>query len=175
MTNRLTKTCPDCGNFCDRRSERCTACAKRHRKATAIGQHDRCIDCGKLTGDRGHRAKRCTECWIKYRDARPKRMCSVEGCPRLHKAKGYCIEHYQAFLQPRKTGEGRGSSKFNEWVRQQPCQLCGYNRIKSHAHRLIEGAQGGRYEEGNVVALCARCHEEVHRGITPPPPAIRQA
>ena len=170
MTSRLTKSCPDCGQLCDRRSERCQDCAKQTRKVNAIGQHDRCINCGQLTGDRGHRAKRCRECWVRYRDTRPQRPCTVEGCPQPHRAKGYCIDHYQKFVQTplNRTGEGR---HFLRAIRARPCQLCGYCLMPSHTHRLVSGAEGGIYEAGNVVGLCARCHEEVHRGLTQPPSA----
>jgi hypothetical protein len=50
------------------------------------------------------------------------------------------------------------------------CQLCGFSEITSHVHRIV--AQGP-YTLGNMVALCATCHELVHRGKRTCPPAWR--
>ncbi len=53
-----------------------------------------------------------------------------------------------------------------------PCQLCGYHKVPSRRHRLVPGSAGGKYEVGNVAALCPNCHTEVHDGITASPPAL---
>ena len=173
MTNRLTKNCPDCGNLCDRRSKRCQDCAKQARKVNAVGQHDRCMDCGTLTGDNAHRAKRCWECWLKVKRSRPKRLCSVPSCSKVHRAKGFCSDHYAGTRMARDTNTGEPlpwNRSARAFAASLPCQVCGYNRMRSHIHRL-ERLKG--YTWGNVMALCARCHDEIHSGLTPPPPALK--
>ena len=155
-----------CGTPIRNVSEQCWRCYNETRNLR------RCLDCGGKLSNRGKRTLRCQSCWIAYRTARPKKKCSVEGCPHPHKAKGYCIDHYQKFLQTPLNRAGEGRQLMNI-VRAKPCQLCGYTKLHSHVHRLVEGKNGGQYEWGNVVALCARCHEEVHRGVTPPPKPLQ--
>ncbi len=164
--------CPSCGSLKRKHADLCSQCRTLLRRQGAKGRRNRpCVDCGIGIADKGGRAKRCWNCWSQYRLTRPRKPCSVEGCQRPHRAKSYCIEHYQQFLQPRATGDNRGKSFLNA-LREMPCQLCSYSKLRSHTHRIVEGRHGGRYEAGNVVALCARCHEEVHRGITSAPEPI---
>lgn len=33
-----------------------------------------------------------------WQAARPVRMCQIEGCGRIHEAKGYCKRHYKALV-----------------------------------------------------------------------------
>lgn len=32
-------------------------------------------------------------------------------------------------------------------------------------HRIVEGADGGKYTDANTVTLCSLCHRKVHAGI----------
>lgn len=41
---------------------------------------------------------------------------------------------------------------------------CCYNRVY-HIHRLIPGKEGGKYEIGNMYAICPNHHAEVHAGL----------
>jgi endogenous inhibitor of DNA gyrase (YacG/DUF329 family) len=41
---------------------------------------------------------------------------------------------------------------------------CNYNKTYD-VHRLIEGKNGGKYEIGNMFAICPNHHAEVHRKI----------
>lgn len=41
---------------------------------------------------------------------------------------------------------------------------CNYNKCYD-IHRLISGKNGGKYEIGNMYAVCPNHHAEVHRGI----------
>ena len=43
-------------------------------------------------------------------------------------------------------------------------QGCNYNKTYD-IHRLIEGKIGGKYEIGNMFAICPNHHAETHRGI----------
>lgn len=48
------------------------------------------------------------------------------------------------------------------------CQLCGTggeNRLQLH-HWLSFRSHGGPHIPENLVTLCFRCHEDVHRGVT---------
>lgn len=164
-------SCPKCGAPKRKPSKQCGACWRKSRRENTRGTNFRCADCNEELGDKGHRAKRCWSCWSKYRLAKPQRWCTVPGCPRPHRAKGYCMKHYQNRLQPRSKGEGRGG-RLLAIVKDQPCQLCNYNTMRSHVHRLVPGSKGGKYRKGNVVALCARCHEEVHQGLVSAPPPL---
>jgi len=41
---------------------------------------------------------------------------------------------------------------------------CQYNKVYE-IHRLIEGKYGGKYEIGNMFAICPNHHAEIHKGI----------
>ena len=155
--------CPKCGQPQRKPAELCRACDNRSRQMGAKGRLKRpCIDCGTPIADKAGRAQRCWPCWTNYRLERPVTTCSVPGCNRPHRAKGLCMKHYQSHFMPHKKGEGRGG-KWLERLRQCPCQVCDYEKMPSHDHKT--SPERG-YSKSNVVALCARCHEEVHRGIT---------
>lgn len=43
------------------------------------------------------------------------------------------------------------------------CLICGetnYNILD--VHRIVPGAEGGKYKEWNMVCLCSNCHRKVH-------------
>ena len=41
---------------------------------------------------------------------------------------------------------------------------CGYDKTYD-IHRLIPGKQGGKYETGNMFAICPNHHAETHRKL----------
>lgn len=41
---------------------------------------------------------------------------------------------------------------------------CEYNKTYD-VHRLVEGKNGGKYEIGNMFAICPNHHAELHRGL----------
>lgn len=191
------KFCKTCGKALDRytRAEQCRECwttrgSQPTRKCNSCGkpmsrytisdtckqcrapEPKMCLDCGKLL-PRNSRSPRCWACHTEQRviTATQKR-CTIEGCTNKHVAKGLCAVHYE-WLRGNKSRQGKYvDPPARVWVAQQPCQVCGYNRMRSHVHRPI--AQGN-YALGNMVALCARCHDEVHRGLTPCPPALTRS
>lgn len=125
-----------------------------------------CVDCGKNL-QRNSKSIHCWECYSERRiRVKEKKRCTIEGCLNPHTAKGLCAIHYERMRVTRSRGGKHIDTHGRIWVAQQPCQLCGYNRLRSHVHRLI--AQGD-YVVGNMIALCSRCHDEVHRGLTPCP------
>lgn len=194
--------CPTCGKELDKRIQRkrqCRACwLKAHpvrvcqrcaatlahgtRSTTsqcrACRSHPRapCVDCGKPLISSSRETIRCWSCHVVHRgNVAIVKHCSVVGCLREHKAKGLCLPHYQT-ARRRAQLLGYDSSQTLKVRRgelaQAPCQVCGYDRLPSHLHRIIPGSQAGMYVIGNVATLCARCHEEVHRGLIPCPPAF---
>lgn len=178
MQNRYAKTCRACYEA-SRSAQRlrCTGCGKAFDHPSRIvtglcsdcrnaqsqhGMHP-CADCGQPAT-----RERCWDCHLKQLALRHK-LCAFGGCPRLAVARGLCMNHYQqAYQKARRNRQHVGGSLRAE-VRRSPCQLCGFAQLRSHAHRLNEGANGGKYEWGNVVALCSRCHDMVHAGLVQPP------
>lgn len=74
------------------------------------------------------------------------RLCSIDGCERVHEAKGYCSMHYKRFKRtgkpleqyPNKETHGKtGSSEFHAWVNMM--QRC-YNL--DHPNYLLYGGRG---------------------------------
>lgn len=159
------RLCVTCGKRMSRYSspalDRCKSCRAPVPRS--------CVDCGKELAIRSV-GPRCWNCHTERRvSAAMKKACTIEGCANKHVAKGLCAVHYE-HMRRRKSRDGKFIDPPGRiWVAQQPCQLCGYSRLRSQVHRII--AQGN-YEFGNMTALCARCHVEVHRGITPCPTAL---
>ena len=144
--------------------DRCKACRSSDPAPT-------CVDCGKDL-PRGSVSPRCWACHTERRQrVASQKTCSIEGCTNKHMAKGLCAVHYE-WLRGTKSRQGKYIDPPGRvWVTMQPCQVCGYNRMRSEPHRII--AQG-KYEIGNMVAVCSRCHDEIDRGLTPCPPALRR-
>lgn len=43
------------------------------------------------------------------------------------------------------------------------CKLCGEkDPAVLDVHRIIPGAEGGKYTQSNSVCLCCKCHRKVH-------------
>lgn len=164
------KPCPGCGTRIQSAATQCRACYDKARAEKAAKYL--CVDCGQPTKQYASTryAERCWPCEMQRRRERPKRPCSVDGCPRPHRAKGFCAVHYVQSYRPRPTGHFRGN-RLRNILAYWPCQMCGYSDMPSDIHRLHPGSEGGKYTPGNMVALCVRCHREVHRGMKPAPPA----
>lgn len=166
------KPCPGCGTRIQSAATQCRACYDKARAEKAAKYL--CADCGQPTKQYASTryAERCRDCDIKHRRYRPKKPCSVGGCLRPHQAKGFCVRHYQEHYRKVARGKGIGAIPFR-LLALWPCQLCGYDRLRSAIHRLIPGAKGGQYVPGNMVALCSNCHREVHAGVAvaPSPPS----
>lgn len=162
------KPCPNCGTRIQRAATQCRSCYDKTRELKRYY----CADCGQPTKQYASTryAERCRACNTRYRRSLVPKACSVEGCPRPHQAKGLCPVHYAQAHQRRPKGLFRHSLP-KTYLASWPCQLCGYDRVKSDVHRLHPGKDGGTYVPGNMVALCKRCHYEVHQGVTLPPPA----
>lgn len=65
--------------------------------------------------------------------------------------------------------ESHHRKKYNipnyQWKRRKfintQCVLCGHTGICDR-HRIKKGIDGGKYTEGNVLILCAKCHNKLH-------------
>lgn len=194
--------CPTCGKELDKRSQRKRQCRECWLKAhpvrlcrscgTKLPHGTRstttqcracrsypwphCVDCGKRLSNSSRETIRCWHCHLVHRGSLAiLKNCSVPSCLREHKAKGLCLRHYQT-ARRRAQLVGNVSSQALKVHRgelaQARCQVCGYDRLPSHLHRIIPSSQGGKYVIDNVSALCARCHEEVHRGLIACPPPL---
>lgn len=43
------------------------------------------------------------------------------------------------------------------------CQICG-SKLNPEGHHVIEYQYGGAATPNNIVTLCSKCHDAVHRG-----------
>lgn len=162
------RPCDTCGKPLSRYSNAAVTTCKPCR----IPPAPKCEDCGKEM-KRGTKSTHCWECYTERRTkVSEKKQCTIPGCESPHAAKGLCALHYQRFRVTR-TRTGRHIDTAGRvWVAQQPCQVCGYSRMRSEVHRFI--AQGD-YVIGNMVALCSRCHREVTAGLTTSPQPLQPA
>lgn len=44
------------------------------------------------------------------------------------------------------------------------CQICG-STDQVEGHHLIDHKYGGGADADNIIALCRKCHKDVHRGL----------
>ncbi len=159
-----TKPCGKCGKGILPEYTHCLDCRRKGPNARF------CMDCGVRISHTSHKeGKRCWACWCKARNTYGP-ICTKDRCGRPHFAKGLCHVHYLSERDKvRRIGKGR---QFKKWVALQPCQICGYSLLPSDAARIIPGSEGGKYEQGNIMALCPRCHREVDAGLTNAPSPI---
>jgi hypothetical protein len=157
-----TRVCPQCGaKKPSYYAKQCRACWLKAKIVTPL-----CSDCGYPLDSK--RNTRCRPCFRAFKEAQRASGCSKEGCAKPPYAKGLCRDHYQVGWRASQKGTLIFDSASHAKVRELPCAACGYNRMKSEVHRII--AQGA-YIVGNMTPLCARCHDEVERGLTACPPA----
>jgi 5-methylcytosine-specific restriction endonuclease McrA len=66
--------------------------------------------------------------------------------------------YYWAHLPERKRRRYQTRTRLRE--RYRPCVACGHR--PSHSHHIVPRAIGGSDATGNLVRLCANCHEQMH-------------
>jgi 5-methylcytosine-specific restriction endonuclease McrA len=52
-------------------------------------------------------------------------------------------------------------------ARRERCELCASKNGGMHIHHVRSRGAGGNDVPENLVCLCWRCHDEVHRGVIP--------
>lgn len=163
--------CPGCGKTIQASSKQCLDCYKQGRTKKVYT----CVDCGAETSRPSSKShyERCGDCARKRQKPEDRGTCVADGCQQPHASRGFCLGHFRSVYGKPRTGTRNTNLK--KILALWPCQICGYDRMKSAVHRLHPGANGGEYVPGNMVALCARCHREVHEGITLPPSAPTEA
>lgn len=55
------------------------------------------------------------------------------------------------------------------YLQEGKCKICGIPewklKKKLHAHRIIKGKNGGKYQEDNLILVCPKCHYKLeHEG-----------
>ena len=195
--------CRECGVELDKRNQRTKICRpcwhKQHPPRFCEGCGDRlalgtrtntkrcgactarkpipCLACGKdLSETKSYGATRCWDCWSTARLLERPTTCSVTNCDQPPTdGRRVCYRHVLAQQRARRAGAPRRKDwRPKVMMAKLPCAVCEYDRLPSHVHRVIPGAAGGQYEIGNMVPLCARCHAEVHRGLTPCPEPVAE-
>ena len=151
--------CAVCGEPVKKRYRACRKCYDNARNKP----RRQCAGCNKPVLEPVNQW--CRPCYEQHRRDRPPRLCTRDGCNRKHTAKGLCNTHYILTYAKNRNGTSpntRLKYRLGNW----PCQVCGYGKMRSHVHRIIPK---GIYHPPNIVAVCVRCHAEIHRGLTPCP------
>ena len=151
-----------CGHPTWRINKQCRSCYLAETRKTI--RH--CADCGKSLPRRGNDgAERCRECWMAQHRS-PYTLCQVPACKQPHFGKGFCQKHYFREWQ---AANGPRMSASKRTLATRPCQVCGYDKLRSRIHRR-EREKG--YTLGNMVPVCSRCHDEIHYSLIPCPEPI---
>lgn len=179
LANRRSTQCRTCWRMRNGGPKSCSTCGKRLPIGSqgtncwschSANARTYCETCGAEMPSKS-RGKKCWSCHlIARRAAAGSKRCSRPGCDQPHQAKGYCMNHYQHFVVRAKERRQGINGPERQVIREQPCAVCGYDRMPSEPHRVVPG---GPYEFGNMVPVCARCHDEIERGLTPCPPPWR--
>lgn len=110
--------------------------------------------------------------------------CSIDGCHRPKRTRGWCASHYQRWLKYGSTSGGgpvrrdRGTGYSSDWyseqrrrkldfpspetleyvqiLRRDPCSYCG--APWQHTDHILAVANGGTNDWSNLTAACARCN-----------------
>lgn len=141
----------------------------------------KCVQCGKEVYRRPRDIKKFNEVF-----------CSTKCCGIKHRRKSIKCKNCNKEFHPNKTttkfcsvecsNKNRTGSKYTklrkgtlsqsrvnslkEAFNFESCMVsgCRYNKTFD-VHRLIEGKNGGKYEIGNMFAICPNHHAESHRGL----------
>lgn len=91
-----------------------------------------------------------------------RRKCTIEGCERLGRNKGF----YKGKIRYGNTCETHHKSIpkgfFRYDIPNDKCMNCGWDKAKCDRHRLVPG---NGYTIENVKILCPNCHRLVHAGL----------
>jgi hypothetical protein len=103
-------------------------------------------------------------------------VCDSEFHPRSKQI--YCSRQCSGKTTRNRLGKRSGEKTYKNYTEKNMLTLkkafdfnscmvkgCSYN-ICYDIHRLKEGKDGGKYEIGNMFAICPNHHSEIHRGIT---------
>lgn len=55
------------------------------------------------------------------------------------------------------------SERYLQWVRKQPCAICGIRAGQAHHEPLGENFVGGKPPDTHALPMCAECHELRHQ------------
>ena len=111
--------------------------------------------------------------------------CKYPGCPNrsIEGGGGYCEEHQAVYQQEKserdkrynKWDRGYDSNKRygarwakirNIYIREHPfcerCQSKGINKLSTLVHHIKPISEGGDDRYDNLMALCDKCHNEIH-------------
>ena len=139
----------------------CSHCSKGiYRRPKDIERFDNVFCSNKCYGLANRKTSVCKSCGTHFR---PEKKTSVY-CSRS------CANVGRTGLKYTKQ-KARNSSKLRlEKLKKnfgfESCMVsgCRYNKTFD-VHRLVEGKNGGKYEIGNMFAICPNHHAEFHRGL----------
>jgi hypothetical protein len=154
-----TRSCACGAPLSTPKATQCRACYMRDHMAQ--DSRPRCRECQEpiswLAG--GKVPQRCRPCHMAYRATLPKRLCSIEGCDLPHLAQGFCRNHYSA------KNDSRG---IRAYLKTLPCAACGLN--DPDTIQIDRAVRDLGYTWGNVVQVCANCHQKITLGKLERPP-----
>lgn len=177
---RTTKVfvCAECGSRFERRSDHkprnprgvflCTPCSRRLRSTgrtypkRRTGREVTCAVCGKTFYRSGSALLRrsatfcsidCRSEGLRQRDRLPIPQANNSGARNGRYKHGRRVGHHVSKAPVRRQVIARDG----DW-----CLLCRQPPKGLHLHRVRYGSEGGTYEAGNCVQLCAADHALVH-------------
>lgn len=144
----------------------CSKCgAKHYRRPSQLKFRAICVGCRKKEFDETWTEQTCPSCNKVFRykiseNHGKKRVCCSRKCSNNNRAG---IKYGKSGI---KSYQHRRLLELKQKYNVSSCMVegCDYNKTYD-IHRLIPGKIGGKYEYGNMFAICPNHHAEYHRKI----------
>ena len=141
----------------------CSMCGKPiYRKPSELSKIVHAVYCSRKCRYPQHKTQTCPVCEKVFRTEGKKRIACSKSCANsLRKGSKYA-KFIRGNVARRRVDFLRDTFGDNF----QHCMVfgCCYNRTYA-VHRLVEGKDGGKYEIGNMFAICPNHHQEIHSKI----------
>jgi hypothetical protein len=151
------------GGFMRNSNTKCCFCNKAiYRRPNEI-QSKKNIFCSQICFNKNKgvlEEKKCESCSVFFKpDKKTSKFCSRA-----------CANYGRKGSKYSKESKGNKSRRRLDILKSkfsfEKCMIegCEYNKTYD-IHRLIKGKDGGKYEVGNMFAICPNHHAEIHRGL----------
>lgn len=139
----------------------CSHCGKGiYRRPKDIERFENVFCSSKCYGLANRKGVACKTCGTRFKPEKKTSVYCSRGCANIGRT------GLKYTKQKTQNASTLRLEKLKKEFNFESCMVegCGYNRTFD-VHRLVEGKKGGKYEIGNMFAICPNHHAEFHRGL----------